>query len=106
MLGRQERLPVFRAALSGLAETIRSGGNLSEGLQQQPKIFDRLYVNMVRAGESGGVLEVVLDRIALFQEKSVRMCGRIKAAMTFPLIIVLVATGIVAALMVFVVPRF
>jgi type IV pilus assembly protein PilC len=69
-------------------------------------VFDRLYVNMVRAGETGGVLGVVLERLAQFQEKSLRVRGRIKSAMTYPLIIVIVAAGIVAALMVFVVPKF
>lgn len=106
VLGRQERNAGLRSALTGLAGHIRSGGTLAEGLRQHPGIFDRLYVNMVKAGESGGVLEIVLERMARFQENNVRMRGRIKAAMTYPLIIVLVATGIVAALMVLVVPKF
>lgn len=106
VLARQERNPRFRAVIEGLAENIRGGGTLSDGLQQHPRLFDRLYLNMVKAGEAGGVLEVVLERLAGFLEKSVRVRGRIKAAMTYPLIIVLVAGGIVAALMVFVVPKF
>ena len=78
----------------------------SQALQQHPKLFDRLYVNMIKAGEAGGVLDVVLDRLAQFLEKSVRVRGKIKSAMTYPLIIIIVATLIVAALMVFVVPKF
>lgn len=73
---------------------------------QYPKIFDRLYVNMVKAGEAGGVLETVLERLALFMEKTERIKGKIKAAMTYPVIVVLLAVGIVAALMVIVVPKF
>jgi type IV pilus assembly protein PilC len=106
VLARQQKNRLFQIVIEALGETIRSGGTFSEGLQQHPKVFDRLYVNMVKAGEAGGVLEVVLDRLAQFMEKSVRVRGRIKSAMTYPLIIVLVAVGIVSALMVFVVPKF
>ncbi len=106
VLARQEKSPAFRAVLEDFVETIRSGGNFSEGLMQHPKIFDRLYVNMVKAGEAGGVLETVLERLALFMEKTERIKGKIKAAMTYPVIVVLLAVGIVAALMVVVVPKF
>jgi type IV pilus assembly protein PilC len=106
VLGRQERNVSLQAALVELTAHLRSGGTFADGLRQYPRIFDRLYVNMVKAGESGGVLEVVLERIAVFQEKHVRLRGRIKAALTYPLIIVLVASAIVAALMVLVVPKF
>jgi len=106
VLARQEKNEAFRAALEQLVTTIKSGGTFSEGLQQHPKLFDRLYVNMVKAGESGGVLDVVLVRMAHFLEKSVQVRGRIKAALTYPLIIVIVAVVIVAALMTFVVPKF
>jgi type IV pilus assembly protein PilC len=106
VLARQQKNQRFQSVIMSLGETIRSGGTFSEGLQQNPKVFDRLYINMVKAGEAGGVLEVVLDRLAQFMEKSVRVRGRIKSAMTYPLIIVLVAVGIVSALMVFVVPKF
>ena len=106
VLARQEKNAAFRGVLEGFVETIRSGGNFSEALVQQPKIFDRLYVNMVKAGEAGGVLDVVLERLALFMEKSERIKGKIKAAMTYPVIVVLLAVGIVAGLMVVVVPKF
>jgi type IV pilus assembly protein PilC len=106
VLARQTRNQQFKPVIETLAENIRSGGTLSEGLLEHPKVFDRLYVNMVKAGEAGGVLEVVFGRLAQFMEKSVRVRGRIKSAMTYPLIIILVAVGIVSALMVFVVPKF
>lgn len=106
VLARQERNRWVREMIESLAEAIRSGGNLSDGLQQHPKLFDRLYVNMVKAGEAGGVLDTVLERLAVFLEKAERVRGKIKAAMTYPLIIVLVATGIMSALLVFVVPKF
>jgi len=106
VLERQERNRHFRPIIAALGEQIRSGGTFSEGLQQHPKVFDRLYVNLVRAGEAGGVLAVVLERLAQFQEKSLRLHGRIRSAMTYPMVIILVAVSIVAALMIFVVPKF
>jgi len=106
VLERQERNRHFRPVIAALGDQIRSGGTFSDGLQQHPKVFDRLYVNMVRAGEAGGVLAVVLERLAQLQEKSLRLHGRIRSAMTYPTAIILVAVCIVAALMVFVVPKF
>ncbi len=106
VLARQERNDAFHAVIEAVAETIRSGGTLSEGLQRYPKIFDKLYVNMVRAGETSGQLETVLDRVSRFMEKAERVKGKVKAAMTYPAIVMALAVAIVAALMVFVVPRF
>ncbi|HWA87290.1 MAG TPA: type II secretion system F family protein [Opitutus sp.] len=106
VLARQQRSAAFRRVLEEIAETIRSGGNFSEALQAHPRIFDRLYINMVRAGEAGGVLDTVLDRLARFMEKAERIKGKVKSAMTYPIIVILLAAGIVAALMVFVVPKF
>jgi len=106
VLGRQEKNVAFRGVVEDLAETIRSGGNFSDGLRQHPRIFDRLYVNMVKAGEAGGVLDTVLKRLARFMEKTERIKGKVKSAMTYPFIVILLAVGIVSALMIFVVPRF
>lgn len=105
-LGRQEKNPAFKEVIDSLGESIRSGGNFSDGLLQHPKVFDRLYVNMVKAGEAGGVLGTVLDRLSKFMEKAEKIKGKVKAAMTYPVIIVIVAIGIVGALMVFVIPQF
>lgn len=105
-LARQERNLPFKAVLDQVAESIRSGGTFSDGLLQHPKVFDRLYVNMVKAGEAGGVLGTVLDRLAKFMEKAEKIKGKVKAAMTYPIIIMVVAVLIVSALMVFVIPKF
>jgi len=106
VLARQERNQAFRAGLEQMAAHIRSGGTFSDSLRQHPRIFEPLYVNLVRAGEAGGALDVVLGRLAHFLEKSQQVRGRIKAAMTYPLIIVIVASLIVLGLMTFVVPKF
>lgn len=105
-LARQERNPRLRAVLVDLGGRIRAGATLSEGLRRHPEVFDRLYVSMVRAGEAGGVLDVVLDRVAHFQERALRLRGRLRAALAYPLVILTVAVCMVAALLAFVVPKF
>ena len=106
VLARQERNSAFRRVIEGLTEAIKSGGTLSEAMAQHPHVFERLYLNMVKAGEAGGVLDVVLDRLARFQEKSLQLKGKITAAMLYPLIVMTVAVLILAGLLVFVVPKF
>ena len=106
VLVRQEKNPAFREVVAAIAETIRGGGTLSDGLTQHPALFDRLYLNMVKAGEASGALEVVLERLAEFLEKARKIRGKVKSAMTYPIIIMAVALSVVGGLMVFVVPRF
>ncbi len=106
VLARQEKRKAFKAVIEECAETIRSGGNFSDGLAANPRAFDRLYVNMVKAGEAGGVLDTVLERLAVFNEKAVKIRGKIVSAMVYPAIISCVAGGIMGVLMVWVVPKF
>lgn len=106
ILLKQERTPALREALGGMGEAVEGGGTFSEALAQYPKIFDRLFVNMVRAGEAGGVLEVVLNRLAEFMEKAERIKNRVRSAMTYPVIVLLVAVGILAFLLTNVIPKF
>ncbi len=106
VMERQEKNAKLAAVISSLAENVRSGNSFSDGLTQYPKYFDKLYVNMVRAGEAGGVLETVLDRLAGFMEKSLRLKKRVKSAMVYPAVVVFVAIVIVGLLMVVVVPKF
>lgn len=105
-LARQERVSALKEVITHLSEVVRSGGSLSAGMTQRPHVFDRLYTNMVRAGEAGGMLDEVLERLAQFLEKAQRIKGKVIAAMAYPVIIVVVATAIVAALTAFVVPKF
>jgi len=106
VLARQERNQAFQRVLEALAEAIKSGGTLSEAMAQHPRVFDRLYINMIKAGEAGGVLDVVLDRLAQFQEKSLKLKGKITSAMMYPVIVMAVAILILIGLLVFVVPKF
>jgi type IV pilus assembly protein PilC len=106
VLRRQERNPGFATIIASVGEAIRSGGTLSDALASHRRIFDQLYLGMVKAGEAGGALDVVLERLARFQEKHQQLQGKIKSALAYPLAVMFVAVGILAALLVFVVPRF
>jgi len=106
MIKQLDKKPKFKQMLETIAEKVSSGGTLSDGLAMYPKSFDKLFVNMVRAGEAGGVLDLVLDRLAQFQEKSIRTKKKVKSAMVYPSVIMFVAFAIVALLMMVVVPQF
>ena len=106
VLKRQMKDPRMSEALTGISENIAAGGTFSESLTQYPKIFDKLYVNMVKAGEAGGVLEVVLGRLAEFAEKSERIKNKVKGAMIYPIVVLVAAIGITAFLLVAVIPKF
>jgi type IV pilus assembly protein PilC len=106
LIHKQERNPSFKEILGTIAESVSQGNNLSEALAAHPKVFDRLFVNMVKAGEAGGVLDKVLDRLAKFREKSQRIQKKVKSAMVYPGVVVSVAVIIVYILMVKVVPSF
>ena len=106
VLKRQMKDPQMQEALTGISENIAAGGTFSESLTQYPKIFDHLYVNMVKAGEAGGVLEVVLGRLAEFAEKSERIKHKVKGAMIYPIVVLVAAVGITAFLLIAVIPKF
>ncbi|HUJ09311.1 MAG TPA: type II secretion system F family protein [Verrucomicrobiae bacterium] len=106
VLREQEENPVLRRTIGRVSEAIESGSTFSDALAQHPKVFNGLYVNMVRAGEVGGVLDVTLDRLAAFQEKAQKIKGKITAALVYPLVVMCVAGAIVSFLMVVIVPKF
>ena len=106
VLQRQEKNPALKEAVLQMAESIESGSTFAEALAAHPKIFDRLFVNMVKAGEVGGVLDVVLSRLAEFQEKAEKIKGKVKSAMTYPIVVLVMAISILTFLMMFIVPKF
>ena len=106
VLEKQERNATLKRILGELALAIEGGSTFSEALAQHPKVFNRLFVNMVKAGELGGVLEVVLKRLAEFSEKAQKIKGKVKAALFYPVAVLFVAMGILTLLLVFVIPRF
>ena len=106
ILQEQEEDRAFKNLIGELSLSIENGGSLGEAVAAHPKVFSRLYVNMVKAGEVGGALEVTLRRLAEFLEKSQKLRARIKSALFYPCTVLLVAVAILTLLVVFVVPRF
>ena len=106
VLRKGEKNPVLRRAISTIAESVEAGSTFSEALAPHPKIFYRLYVNMVRAGEAGGVLDVTLARLADFQEKAQKIKNKVVSAMVYPSVVIFVAMSIMTFLMVVIVPKF
>ncbi len=106
VLGRQEPHPIMKRTIDTLADSVQTGSTFSESLQQYPRIFNKLYINMVKAGELGGVLELVLNRLAEYQEKAQKLKNKIVAAMVYPIIVMVIAVGIMIFLMTVIVPKF
>jgi len=106
VLSKQERDPVLKRTTEALAESVQGGSTFSDSLTQHPRIFNQLYISMVKAGELGGVLEVVLTRLAEFQEKAQKVKNKVLAAMVYPIIVLTLALSILSFLLVFIVPRF
>jgi type IV pilus assembly protein PilC len=106
VLGRQEPHLIMKGTINTLAENVQTGSTFSESLQQYPRIFNKLYINMVKAGELGGVLELVLNRLAEYQEKAQKLKNKVVAAMVYPIIVMCIASAIMVFLMLVIVPRF
>ncbi|MFP4354856.1 MAG: type II secretion system F family protein [Phycisphaerae bacterium] len=106
ILEEQQKPGMLRVAIRMVAEDVEGGATLSEAMSRHPKAFDRLFVNMVRAGELGGVLDLILQRLADFMEKSQALKRKIVGAMIYPAAVITFAVLIVAVLLMFVVPKF
>src|SRR5438270_5662163 len=106
ILEKQMKPSVLKNALIDVVEDVESGATLSEAMGKHPKCFDRLYVNMVKAGEAGGALEIILQRLADFKEKSQSLKRKIIGAMVYPCVVIMVAVGILTFIMVAIIPKF
>ncbi len=98
--------PQLHTVMGDLATTVEGGATFSEALLNHPKTFNKLFVSMVRAGEASGAMELVLTRLAEFMEKAQRIAGKVKSAMVYPISVLVMALGITAALMIFIIPKF
>lgn len=105
-LERQSKDPAVKKTLGEAAVSVEGGSTFSEALAQHPKSFDKLYLNMVRAGEAAGAMELILDRLASFMEKAAKMAGKVKSAMVYPSVVLSIAVLITSGLMLFIVPKF
>src|SRR5438552_1674255 len=106
ILEHQMRPGVLKNALMDVVDDVESGNTLSESMGKHPKCFDRLYVNMVKAGEAGGALEIILQRLADFKEKSQTLKRKIVGAMVYPAVVIFVAVSILTFIMVAIIPKF
>ncbi|MBW8035255.1 MAG: type II secretion system F family protein [Planctomycetes bacterium] len=106
ILEQQQKPGTLKKVLGYLSEDIEGGTTLSEAMAKHPKVFNKLFVNMVAAGEVGGVLDIVLSRLADFMEKSERLKAKVKAAMVYPAVVMSAALLIVLGLMMFIIPTF
>ena len=106
VLERRASNPTLKDALHGMGESVESGNSFSEALANYPKIFDNLFVNMIKAGEAGGVTELVLTRLSEFMEKAEKIKNKVKGAMIYPSVILCAAIGITVFLLLTVIPKF
>lgn len=106
ILEGQMKPGLLKNALIDVVDDVESGTSLSESFAKHPRCFDRLYVNMVKAGEAGGALEVILQRLAEFKEKSQSLKRKITGAMIYPVVVILVAVSILTFIMLYIIPKF
>lgn len=106
ILENQTKDPCLKPCLNQVKRDVTSGLSLTEAMAKHPKVFSKLYVSMIRAAEAGGILDHVLDRLAFFLEKEQELRSKIKAAMMYPVVILIFSTVITAGLMIFVLPKF
>jgi type IV pilus assembly protein PilC len=106
ILSQQTESKALRNTVRAIKQDVEGGATLAEALSRHPKIFDNLYVNMVQAGETGGVLNAILNRISLFIDKANKLKKKVKGAMIYPCSIIFVAIVVVAILLIFVIPVF
>jgi len=106
ILAEQSENPTFKAILKEITKDVEGGSTLAEAMKKHPKIFDSLFVNLVAAGEVGGILDTILRRLAQFIEKAEKLKSQIKGAMTYPIVVMAIAVIVIAVILVFVIPVF
>lgn len=106
ILETQQKPGLLKAIIGGVADDVEGGNSLSDAMSRYPKAFDKLYVNMINAGEAGGVLDLILSRLADFMEKAARLKKKVVGAMIYPAVVISIAVGIVSMIMIFVIPKF
>jgi len=106
ILQSQQENPTFKKMLKDIKESVEGGQTLADSLKKYPNHFDSLFVNMVAAGEAGGILDVILRRLSVYMEKAARLKAQVKGAMTYPIVTLIIAVLVVAVILVFVIPVF
>lgn len=106
ILGSQQQNLAFKKIILAVKGEVESGSTLADALGKHPKVFDELYVNLVAAGEVGGILDTILNRLAAYMEKNMKLIRQVKGAMVYPSVVITVAGGVTAVLLIFVIPVF
>jgi type IV pilus assembly protein PilC len=106
ILASQQENKTFKAALQNIKEAVESGSTFADALSKHPKIFDQLYVNLIAAGEVGGILDTILGRLAAYIEKAMKLKKQVKGAMVYPATIISIAVVVIGVILVFVIPTF
>lgn len=106
ILSRQQENPTFKKVLTEVKESVESGSTFADSLKKHPAVFDELYVNLVAAGEVGGILDTILNRLAAYIEKSLKLKKQVKSAMTYPATIIGIAVVVISVILIFVIPAF
>src|SRR4051812_31147768 len=106
ILANQQDNKIFQAALKDIKAHVEEGATFSDALRRHPKIFDDLYANLVQAGEVGGILDTILNRLAIYIEKNVKLARQVRGAMVYPLTVLVIAIAVLAVLLSFVIPAF
>lgn len=106
ILAGQQENKIFQAALRDVKAHVEEGATFSDALRRHPKIFDDLYSNLVQAGEVGGILDTILNRLAVYIEKNVKLIRQVRGAMVYPASVLCIAIGVISVMMVFVIPAF
>lgn len=106
LLAQQEQNKTFKKIISAIKEDIEGGSTLSDALKKYPNVYDDLFVNLVAAGESGGILDVILQRLSSYMEKAMKLKSKVKGAMTYPASVLVISIGVVALLLLKVIPVF
>jgi type IV pilus assembly protein PilC len=106
ILQAQQENKTFKKMLKHIKETVEGGATLADALAKYPNVFDDLFVNMVAAGETGGILDAILNRLSEYMEKAMKLKKKVKSAMTYPIIVLCIAVLVIGVIMVFVIPVF
>ena len=106
VLAKQNDNSAFKKVIFGVKEHVETGGTLADALKKYPKVFDDLYTNMIDAGENGGILDIILERISVHLEKSLKLKREVKTAMIYPAVVISAAVIVTAVLLIFVIPTF
>ena len=106
ILGEQEEHRLFQAVINQVRSDVEAGSSLADSMRKHPKVFDNLYTNMVAAGEAGGILDIILQRLSVYIEKIVRLNNQVKSALIYPTSVIVIACGVVFVILKWVIPVF